>query len=227
MIGIYKITNPNGKVYIGQTWDFKRRFDQYQKTFGIKQRRLYNSIIKYGVESHNFDIICELPNDISQEVLDRYELVYWEFYKDCLVELLNIRIPGKGGKHSEETKKLMSQWQIGKIVPEETKSRISKSNLGKIPWNKGIPRTQEVKDKISLVNKGKRLPQEAIDKIAKALKGRVFSEETRKKISEAKKGTKYKTMSDKGRANISKGKKKIISAFKQKQYGNAPIKSNN
>ena len=218
MIGIYKITNPNGKVYIGQTWNFKRRFNQYHKTFGIRQRKLYNSIMKYGIDNHTFDIICELPKDISQEVLDRYELIYWEFYKDCSVELLNVRVPGKGGKHSEETKKLMSQWQIGKVISEETKSRISTSNLGKTPWNKGVPRTQEVKDKISLAKKGKRLPQEAIDKMAKALKGRVFSEETRRKISEAKKGTKYKKMSDEGRANISKGKIKIIDAFKQKAH---------
>lgn len=216
MIGIYKITSPSGKVYIGQTWDIERRFDQYYKTLGIKQRKVYNSINKYGVENHIFQVICELPNDISQEVLDRYELTYWEFYKDCSVELLNIRIPGKGGKHSEETKKLMSQWQIGKVISEETKSRISTSNLGKTPWNKGIPRTQEVKDKISLAKKGKRQSQEAIDKMAKALKGRVFSEETRRKISEAKKGTKYKKMSDEGRTNISKGKRKIVDAFKQK-----------
>ena len=216
MIGIYKITNPNGKVYIGQTWDFKRRFDQYHKTFGIRQRKLYNSIMKYGIDNHTFDIICELPKDVSQEVLDRYEITYWEFYKDCLVELLNIRIPGKGGKHSEETKKLMSEWQIGKVISEETKSRISTSNLGKTPWNKGVPRTQKVKDKISLAKKGKRLPQEAIDKMAKVLKSRVFSEETKRKISESKKGTKYKKMSDEGRTNISKGKRKIIDAFKQK-----------
>lgn len=32
---------------------------------------------------------------------------------------------------------------------------VSKANKGKIPWNKGIPRTQEVKDAVSKANKGK------------------------------------------------------------------------
>ena len=194
MIGIYKITSPSGKVYIGQSWDIDRRWSQYEQTFGIGQQKLYNSIIKYGVKSHIFDIICELPKDVTQEVLDKYECVYWEFYKNCSFQLLNIRTPGKGGKHSEETKKLMSKWQIGKILSSETKNKISKSHLGKIPWNKGIKHSQETKDKISIANKGKKPSQEAIDKMSKSLKGRIFSEETRRKISEAKKGTKYKLL---------------------------------
>jgi group I intron endonuclease len=216
MIGIYKITSPSGKVYIGQSWDIERRFKQYKKTFGIRQSKLYNSIIKYGIENHIFEIIHEFLNDINQKMLDDYEILYWKEYKDLGIGILNTRDPGKGGKHSEETKKLMSEWQIGKVLSLETKNKISSSNLGKIPWNKGIPRTQEVKDKISLAKKGKRQSQEAIDKMAKALKGRIFSEETKRKISEAKKGTKYKPISEQARLNMSLAAKNRIIKNKQK-----------
>lgn len=31
IIGVYKITNPNGAVYIGSSIDIKRRFNQYKR----------------------------------------------------------------------------------------------------------------------------------------------------------------------------------------------------
>jgi predicted GIY-YIG superfamily endonuclease len=37
MIGyIYKITNNNGRVYIGKTFDIKKRFKQYKNLNNIK-----------------------------------------------------------------------------------------------------------------------------------------------------------------------------------------------
>lgn len=38
--------------------------------------------------------------------------------------------------------------QKGYKVSDTTKKNMSKSKLGNIPWNKGIPMTQELKDKI-------------------------------------------------------------------------------
>lgn len=59
MTGIYKITSPTGKIYIGQSVNLKRRFRDYKKlTNKIKnQRKLYRSFLKHGVENHQFDII--------------------------------------------------------------------------------------------------------------------------------------------------------------------------
>jgi group I intron endonuclease len=192
MIGIYKITSPTGRVYIGQSWNIERRFKQYKKSLGAKQIKLFNSISKHGIESHVFEIIHEFLEQIDQKTLDDHEILYWNQYKNLGIDVLNTREPGKGGKHSDETKKLMSEWQIGKVLSSETKDKISKAHIGRIAWNKGLKHSQETKDKISLANKGKKHSQEEIDKMSKALKGRVFSEETRRKISEAKKGTKYK-----------------------------------
>jgi group I intron endonuclease len=55
--GIYKITSPTGRVYIGQAVDLKRREIEYKCTACKGQPRLYKSIIKYGWEAHQFDII--------------------------------------------------------------------------------------------------------------------------------------------------------------------------
>ena len=106
MVGIYKILSPSGKIYIGQTWDIKRRFKEYknpQKT----QTKIYNSISKYGYENHKFEIVHELPKDINQKVLDDYEILYWEHYKSLGFRMLNIKDAGKGGKHSEESIELI------------------------------------------------------------------------------------------------------------------------
>ena len=62
MIGIYKITSPSGKVYIGQSRNIENRFLQYKNKHCRFQFRLYNSFNKYGVENHVFEIIeeCEI-----------------------------------------------------------------------------------------------------------------------------------------------------------------------
>jgi predicted GIY-YIG superfamily endonuclease len=44
MIGIYKITNPESKIYIGYTTNLYKRKNYYKINKGIKQPKLYNSI---------------------------------------------------------------------------------------------------------------------------------------------------------------------------------------
>ena len=49
MIGIYKITSPNNKVYIGQSVDIEKRLKRYKNLNCKKQSKIYNSLNKYGV----------------------------------------------------------------------------------------------------------------------------------------------------------------------------------
>lgn len=77
--GIYKITSPSGKIYIGQAIDINRRKRQYS-TNKIKlkdQPKLYNSVIKYGFNSHLFEIIEEC----SVQELNIRERYWQEHYK--------------------------------------------------------------------------------------------------------------------------------------------------
>lgn len=136
MIGIYKITSPSGKVYIGQSWNIERRWKHYN-SYDLTQRKLKNSLNKYGVKNHVFEIIHELPEDITQEILDRYEQLYMDLYRNAGVELMNLREGGSKGKASEETKKLMSLKRMGnksntgRILSKEHKQNISKGLQGK------------------------------------------------------------------------------------------------
>lgn len=56
--GVYKIINPNGKIYIGSSLDILKRFKDYKKLNCKKQTRLYNSLLKHGWENHIFEIIA-------------------------------------------------------------------------------------------------------------------------------------------------------------------------
>ena len=68
--GIYKITSPTNKVYIGQSTNSLFRFGAYKRLNCKKQTYLYNSFLKHGVENHTFEIIEECSIDILNERLN-------------------------------------------------------------------------------------------------------------------------------------------------------------
>jgi group I intron endonuclease len=108
-VGIYKITSPKNKIYIGQSWNIQNRLKAYSGCHCVGQKSLYNSIKKYGWENHFFEVIHELPEDIEQSIIDQYEILYYDFYKDLGFSMLNIKNPGSRGKHSEYTKLKMKK----------------------------------------------------------------------------------------------------------------------
>ena len=76
MIGIYKITNPNNRVYIGQSKNISKRLEKYYNLSCSTQPRLYRSLKKYGADLHTFEIIeeCEIDK------LNERERYYQELY---------------------------------------------------------------------------------------------------------------------------------------------------
>jgi group I intron endonuclease len=133
--GIYKITSPIGKVYIGQSWDIQKRFFGYKKSHNFSQPRLSRSFKKYGVYSHKLEICHELPQDCSQQVMDTYEILYWELYKDLGTKMLNIKYPGSGGKHSVESKIKIKNSILGSKHSEDTLNKM-RSPRKKVTCNK-------------------------------------------------------------------------------------------
>lgn len=62
MIGIYKITNKiNGKIYVGQSNNIKRRFWEHQNRGTASRIPVDAAIEKYGSENFQYDIIEECP----------------------------------------------------------------------------------------------------------------------------------------------------------------------
>ncbi len=132
-IGIYKITAPKGRVYIGQSWNIENRKSHYKRLLCKDQPAIFNSLRKHGWENHSFSVIYQLPVDTSQEVLDSYEILYWKQYKSCGFKMLNAKEPGKGGKHLVETKQKISNTKTGSKHSEHTKQKIRLALKGRPP----------------------------------------------------------------------------------------------
>jgi group I intron endonuclease len=179
MIGIYKITSPTGKVYIGQSWQLEVRWKSYGRVHIKRQPKLFASLRKYGKANHVFEVIHELPHDVEQSVMNSHEELYMELYRDCGVELMNIREAGSRGKHSEESKLKMS------IAQKE----VSKHRNQPIPWNKGKTGiySAETINKIK-ASRSKQIvshSEETKQKMRDAAKGRIIPIEQRKRMVES------------------------------------------
>ena len=124
MIGIYKITSPSKKVYIGQSWNIKKRFSRYKTMDCAHQVRLYNSFKKYGVDNHKFEILCQC----SIEELNEMERFYQDAYCSINDKGLNCILTqsiDRSGELSIYTKSRMSLAHKGKTHSHETKAKMS------------------------------------------------------------------------------------------------------
>lgn len=204
MIGIYKITSPKNKIYIGQSVNIEQRFKSYTRLCvrTSQQILLYRSLKKYGVDKHKFEILEEcLESDLNEK--ERY---YQDLYSAVGKNGLNCRLTtasDRSGKLSEETKNKLK----GKPCSAETRLKISRALKGKFEGNKnpfyGKTHTKETLQKIKNINKGN-----------KYCVGRIISEETKIKIAEKSKGNKNcvgRFMSNDTRNKIAKSLlKKVI-----------------
>lgn len=100
--GIYKITSPTGKIYIGQSRHILRRWREYKALRLAGQVKLYRSFKKHGVENHAFEILeeCAINN------LNSLEKYYVDLFSTFNTEHgLNLRDGGgASGLVSNETK---------------------------------------------------------------------------------------------------------------------------
>lgn len=153
MIGIYRISSPSNKIYIGQSVDIKTRFNKYNSLNCKGQIRLHNSLLKYGVDNHIFEILEEC----NIESLNQRERYYQDYYNatseyglNCILTETEV-LPKK---YSEKSKKKMSESQTGKHLSDETKLKISKLHKGK-KYRLGHTASDETKLKMSNSQKGK------------------------------------------------------------------------
>jgi hypothetical protein len=98
--GIYKLTSPTGKIYIGQSKDIYSRWIQHKSASKKKHPKLYYSIKKYGFEYFSKEIVevCD------KEMLSDREKYYIKYY-NSFNNGLNSTTGGESNyNRSEETK---------------------------------------------------------------------------------------------------------------------------
>lgn len=197
IIGIYKITSPTGKIYIGQSVDIHRRFNYYKSSNCKKQKLLYNSLCKYGYNLHLFEIVKVCLKD----ELNKYEIEYINLYNSFSNKNgLNLRSGGNQNRLSKNSIDKIKIKRANQIITEETKNKIRQALTGRkknkdvvlkgVETRKknGYVCSEETKLKISIANK-------------KKLLGRKLSEETKLKIGNSNKG---KSLTNKMKKDISK-----------------------
>jgi group I intron endonuclease len=110
MIGIYKITNPKGEVYIGQSKDIEKRMQQYKYLQCTGQIKLYNSLKEYGFENHIVEVLESFDiYDVNFLLLKEN---YWIGHYDSVVIGLN-SIAGAPSKFIDAS----TTMRISRVVP--------------------------------------------------------------------------------------------------------------
>ena len=199
MKGIYKITSPSGRVYIGQSINIERRFRYYKSIACKEQIKIYNSLLKYGVNAHIFEVLelCET------EELNNRERHYQDLYDSVAngLNLLYVKSEHFNGGHSEESKKKISDSLKGRIFTEEHKYKIGLNNS-----RRGM--SAETKEKHRLGRLGKKASPETIEKQRQSKLGSKRSEETKRKMSESAKKVIKKPISEETRLKMCESQKK-------------------
>lgn len=156
MIGIYKITSPSGKVYIGQSIDIEKRLKSYKNLQCKKQRAIYSSLLKYGPENHIYEIVSEC--DVEQ--LNEKERYYQELYNAFGKNGLNLTLTETNEKrkvHSEFFSKCVSENNKNRVWKDESKEKIANKQRVIMKGNSyklGFKHSQEFKDNRSLMMMG-------------------------------------------------------------------------
>ena len=178
MIGIYKITSPNGKIYVGQTTNFSKRKNYYKNGAKPYQVRIYNSLQKHGYDAHSIEFIEEC----LVEKLNERERYWQDFYEVIGENGLNCRLTetkDKSGFISEESKTKMSEARKGRIFDQNWIDKLRNSAMGK-------KHSEETKKRISESNKGKKFTAEHIAKLPQNQKGKFrpkANSDTKQKMS--------------------------------------------
>lgn len=126
---IYKITNlVNKKIYIGSAVYFAQRRGEHLSKLRRQihhNKHLQNSFNKHGEEQFKFDVV----EYASKETLVEREQ-YWIDKLNPEYNFLRVAFSSIGFKHSEETKKKLSEGMkghkrcVGRKLSKETKKRI-------------------------------------------------------------------------------------------------------
>lgn len=199
MSGIYQIQSKKKpeRIYIGSAINIHVRWMSHLK--GLRKNKHHSKTLqrhfnKYGEADLQFSVLA----GCDKEDLIRHEQYFLDAYRPYFNTLL---VAGSvlGLKHSDETKRKISELQKGK-------KRGKRPNWNYPPWNKGKKATPEAIKNQSESHKGKKMPEEQRLKMLGRktpeatlikMKGKIpwnkgkvgiYSEETKLKMSNAKKG---------------------------------------
>lgn len=193
---VYVIENlENGKKYIGQTTrlDLSERFREHcgNSTTSVCPK-LRNAIKKYGKDCFIIEPLWT-SNICDQQELDNKEIEMIEKYDTLNPNGYNLTKGGMGGRHSDETKILISEkskqaWdlkgdQYRKERKERGRTEESKQKVSET-LKELFKNNTELREKISQGNKGKKRTEESLERYRQASQKRIKNPEYIQKMKE-------------------------------------------
>jgi hypothetical protein len=136
MIGIYKIINPEGKIYIGLSKNIKKRWLDYKNLTSMSNNSvLKESLKKYGYNNHTF----EIKEECTLEELRSREKFWINYYQSNKIGLNGNKGGCGAGSHTPESKQKIS---------EALKNKPKPSNFGakRKKWQQDEEWKQKIKN---------------------------------------------------------------------------------
>lgn len=184
MIGIYKITSPSNKIYIGQSIDIKKRFNNYKSIDCISQTKLYYSLIKHGFDAHVLEVIEECSIDSLNE-RERYWQEYYNVLSENGLNCVYTKTNDKSGMLSKDTIKKISNNRKG-IASIFLNIELRNLNISKSLTGKKL--SESHKKSLSIAQTGLKRSPEAIKKSSESRKGIKFGNDFKEKIKNRQTG---------------------------------------
>lgn len=174
---VYKTTNLlNGKIYIGQTIQKGKQLETYLGS-GVSLR---NAIIKYGKDKFIKYIIFyafdknELDN-AEEHLIEIYSAreksIGYNIMKGASLDMTGLKHSdetkkkisdaGRGRRHTKQHKEWISNFNKGRVLSESTKQKIREKAIGRIT-------SKETKIKLSQKGKVRSISKESIDRMIKS-----------------------------------------------------------
>lgn len=149
---IYKIENKiNGKVYIGQTNNLKRRIKEH-KYDKRKNHPVHNALIKYGFENFNISILYYGENYNEEE--KKYIRLYKSNDKRYGYNIVN---GGQDSSGENNPQSKLSQREVDYIIEDLIKDRISIPEIAS-KYNTTIKTVRNINTGISWKNNKLKYP---------------------------------------------------------------------
>lgn len=149
--GIYKITSPSGRIYIGQTINAKKRHNSY-KNLDIScknQSKLYLSLQKYGYEAHKVEWLVVIDDRDQLNILETFFIRKFNSMNDGL----NCTEGGDSRIWSEESKQKLSQLKKG--IKRKSYSKETRKKIG--DFHRGRKRSKETIEKMRKAQQNRHL----------------------------------------------------------------------
>ncbi len=239
--GIYTITAPSGKQYVGSAARFSTRWRLHRRHLidgDHHNKPLLNAYKKYGPDKIIFAILLVCRKEdllmFEQRAIDALNPQYNmcrtagspQGVKRSKETLAKISAASKGRVHSEASRATMSASWVGRIFSEEHRAKISAARKGHVVTEEtraklrvaltGRKHTEEAKAKITAAQTGRPgrpHTEKTKAKLREARKLQITSEETRKKMSDSQRAAWARRLNQEASCSVTCGPSNLTSNF--------------